>query len=167
MAFWNFKRKLPVTFLSYKLRTGGVQMTKYDYRRVMPADQLEDMNVYNVEGEKLGEIEDIMIDTKSGKVAYAVLDFKTGFLKMKDKLFAVPWQAIDLDIEHGRFNVKVNKETLKNAPGFDPNDWPDMADPIFRERVYSHYGYDTDLSEVTVTSTETGTPRSTPTGTRH
>jgi hypothetical protein len=38
--------------------------------------------------------------------------------------------------------LNVDKNRLENAPGFDKNNWPDMADTTFRDEVYGHYGYE-------------------------
>jgi sporulation protein YlmC with PRC-barrel domain len=82
----------------------------------------------NSAGEDLGKIEEIMIDVPTGRVAYAVLSFG-GFLGMGDKLFALPWDALKLNEDEHEFILNVDKATLENAPGFDQDDWPDMADP--------------------------------------
>jgi hypothetical protein len=80
-----------------------------------------------------------MIDMASGKVAYAVLSFG-GILGMGDKLFAVPWQALKLDTENKRFTLDVAKDALEEAPGFDKDQWPSMADPAWANRVHKFYG---------------------------
>lgn len=89
-------------------------------------------------GEKLGLLEDFMIDLDSGRVAYAVLSFG-GLLGLGNKLFAVPLQAMELDTENECFILDVDKQQLENAPGFAKDEWPDMADPRFRETVHGHY----------------------------
>ena len=96
--------------------------------------------VVNRQGENLGKIEDLVIDPLSARVDYAVLSFG-GFLGMGDKLFAVPIEALKLSREEKRFILDVEKERLKNAPGFDKNDWPDTSDRAFGTKVYSYYGY--------------------------
>src|SRR2546428_1758394 len=85
---------------------------------IMSADSLIGDNVINALGDDLGEIKDIMLDVSTGRVAYAVLSFG-GFLGIGDKLFAIPWTALRLDRERKRFIMDVDKERLKNAPGFD------------------------------------------------
>jgi sporulation protein YlmC with PRC-barrel domain len=107
--------------------------------RLMGANTLDGNDVYNKAGEDLGDIKEIMLDVPSGKVAYAVMSFG-GFLGMGDKLFAVPWGALELDTENKRFVLDADKERLKNAPGFDKDDWPDMADASFAQKVHSYYG---------------------------
>jgi len=106
---------------------------------VMAASTLEGDTVVNAAGEKLGEITDIMLDVPSGRIAYAVLSFG-GFLGLGDKLFAVPWQALTLDADRKRFILDVDRELLKNAPGFDKDSWPSMADPQWAQSIYSYYG---------------------------
>jgi sporulation protein YlmC with PRC-barrel domain len=112
---------------------------KGNYRRVMSASTLTGENVVNAAGEDLGKIQDIMLDTPTGRVAYAVLSFG-GFLGMGDKLFAIPWDQLSLDEENKRFVLNVNRAKLENAPGFDKDNWPDMADPSWGSRIYSYYG---------------------------
>lgn len=106
---------------------------------MMSAKTLVGNDVYNTEGEALGGIEDIMLDMRSGRVSYAVLSFG-GFLGMGQKLFAVPWEALELDTSEKRFVLNVEKERLKDAPGFDKNHWPDMADQSWAREIHSYYG---------------------------
>jgi sporulation protein YlmC with PRC-barrel domain len=106
---------------------------------LMGANTLNGNDVYNHKEEDLGDIKEIMLDMRSGKVAYAVLSFG-GFLGMGEKLFAVPWNALTLDTVNKRFILKVEKDSLKNAPGFDKDAWPDMADRTWAAGVHSYYG---------------------------
>lgn len=106
---------------------------------LMGADTLLGNDVYNMDGEDLGDIKEIMIDMRTGEVAYAVLSFG-GILGMGDKLFAVPWEALALDAENKRFTLNVAKETLKQAPGFDKDNWPSMADETWASGVHRFYG---------------------------
>ena len=110
-------------------------------RHVMSASTLTRDSVVNSKGEDLGIIEDIMIHLDSGRIAYAVLSFG-GILGIGDKLFAVPWEALTLDEDQKQFILNVDKQFLENAPGFDKDSWPDMADPQFKSSVYKFYGYD-------------------------
>ncbi|HJV86043.1 MAG TPA: PRC-barrel domain-containing protein [Noviherbaspirillum sp.] len=105
---------------------------------VMAADTLQGDKVVNRQGESLGEIEDIMLDVPSGRVAYAVLSFG-GVMGIGDKLFAVPWSALTLDADQKCFVLDVAKDRLKNAPGFDKDHWPSMADTSWATDVHSFY----------------------------
>lgn len=105
----------------------------------MSATSLIGDDVYNLQDENLGDVKELMLDMLTGKVAYAVLSFG-GFLGMGEKLFAVPWAALKLDTENKRFTLDVNKERLEGAPGFDANNWPDMANPEWANGIHSYYG---------------------------
>ncbi|RLM53018.1 PRC-barrel domain containing protein, partial [Halobellus sp. Atlit-31R] len=108
---------------------------------LMGAETLIGDSVVNAQEEDLGDIKEIMLDMQTGQVAYAVLAFG-GFLGMGEKLFAVPWQALHLDTVNKRMVLNVDKERLKNAPGFDKGSWPDMSDMGWASGVHSFYGTD-------------------------
>ena len=108
--------------------------------RVLSSSTICSDRVKNAAGEDLGKIEDLMIDLDSGRIAYAVLSFG-GFLKMGNKLFAVPWQALTVDTVKKVLVLNADKSVLERAPGFDKENWPDMADPTFGSSIYKHYGY--------------------------
>ena len=97
---------------------------------VMGASTLIGNDVYNNQDEDLGDIKEIMLDMKTGKIAYAVLTYG-GVLGMGEKLFAVPWGALTLDTVNERFILNVEKAKLDVAPGFDSDNWPDRADPAW------------------------------------
>jgi sporulation protein YlmC with PRC-barrel domain len=115
-------------------------MAKGTYPTVLSSSSICSDHVKNAAGDDLGKIEDLMIDLDSGRIAYAVLSFG-GFLKMGNKLFAIPWQALKVDPINRQFILNVRKEVLENATGFDKDNWPDMADPKFGANIYRYYGY--------------------------
>ena len=114
-------------------------VTGKQYRRVLSASTLTGDNVVNSAGDDLGKIDEIMIDTTTGRVAYAVLSFG-GFLGMGDKLFAIPWDQLSLDEDNKRFLLNIDRAKLEEAPGFDKDNWPDMADPSWSTQIYKYYG---------------------------
>ena len=105
---------------------------------IMDADTLNGDSVVNSAGEDLGKIEAIMLDVTAGRIAYAVLSFG-GFLGMGSKLFAIPWSALTLDADEKRFILDVAKERLENAPGFDKDHWPSMADSTWARDIHAYY----------------------------
>jgi sporulation protein YlmC with PRC-barrel domain len=98
------------------------------------------MRVVNNEREDLGRIEDVLLDTRNNRASYAILSFG-GVLGVGDKHFALPWEALVFDLSQRLAIIDVEKERLKNAPGFDKDAWPDVADAAWGERVYTYYGY--------------------------
>ena len=118
---------------------------------VLSASSIIGDDVTNRQEEKLGSIDEIMLDSETGEIRYAVLS-AGGFLGIGEKFFAIPWQALHLDKTEHRFLLDVDAERLKHAPGFDKDNWPDMADPTWIDSVGSYYG--------------TGSSSSTPVGNR-
>lgn len=106
--------------------------------RFLSSSTLSGDAIKNPQGESLGDLKDIMIDTESGKVAYAVLSFG-GILGLGDKLFAVPWESLAVDGENKCLILNVSKERLKDAPGFDKDHWPNFAEPAFADQLRSYY----------------------------
>jgi sporulation protein YlmC with PRC-barrel domain len=111
---------------------------RHEHPRVLSASTITGDAVVNADGDKLGQVEELMIDLENGRIAYAVLSFG-GFLGIGDKLFAIPFEALQLDTENHRFVLDVPREKLEQAPGFDKDRWPDFADPRFGQQVYGYY----------------------------
>lgn len=95
-------------------------------------------DVVNPQGESLGDLKDIMLDTSTGKISYGVLSYG-GVFGMGDKLFAVPWSALRIDADKKNLVLSVSKERLKDAPGFDKDNWPNFADPTFGRTISEYY----------------------------
>jgi len=130
------------TYGMYKVHTSGGAGP--DVRRgpgpeLMGANTLVGNDVYNKKDENLGDIKEIMLNMRTGRVSYAVLSFG-GFLGMGEKLFAVPWEALTLDTVNKRFVLDVEKDRLAKAPGFDKDKWPNMADQSWAEAIHAYYG---------------------------
>lgn len=106
---------------------------------LMGAKTLTGDHVHNLQNEHLGEIKEFLLEMSTGKVAYAVMS-SGGVLSLGEKLFAVPWEALTLDTANKRFTMNVSKERIENAPGFDTDDWPDMADQQWASQLHSYYG---------------------------
>jgi sporulation protein YlmC with PRC-barrel domain len=109
-----------------------------DSPHFLTASTLTGDTVKNPQGESLGDLKDIMIDTVNGKIAYGVLSFG-GILGMGEKLFAVPWDALMVDGDQNQLILNVDKERLKNAPGFDKDHWPNFADTQFTAKIQQYY----------------------------
>lgn len=80
--------------------------------------------VENFDGEDLGQIKNLMVNINTGNIEYVVLDFGS-FLGIGGKLFAIPFRALSLDPVRHTFLLNKDKESLKDAPGFDKDHWPE------------------------------------------
>ena len=123
------------------MNTGKIKQTdpSRKFRRVLSASSLAGDDVRNSAGEDLGKAKDLMIDLENGRVAYVVVSYG-GVLGMGNKLFAVPWDAFRVDEDKKELILDVDQKRLENAPGFDKDNWPDMADPTWGSSIHSFYG---------------------------
>ena len=92
----------------------------------------------NTAQEDLGKIEDLVIDARNSRVAYAILSFG-GVMGLGDKHFAIPWEALAFDLSQKVAVLDINKDRLTNAPGFNKDDWPDMTNEKWGTDVYDFY----------------------------
>ena len=106
---------------------------------LMGANTLIGEKVHNMHDEHLGDIKEVMLDMRTGKVAYAVLSFGGAFT-IGEKLFAVPWSALKLDTVDKGFVLDVEKHRFEIAPGFASNDWPSMVDQGWADYIHEYYG---------------------------
>lgn len=110
------------------------------YDHVFRASTIDGMKVRNEQGVALGEVADLVVDIKSGKVKYAALSHG-GFAGIGNKLFAVPMAAFALKhaANEPYLVLNISPERLKEAPGFDKNDWPNTADPNWASKIDEFY----------------------------
>ena len=100
-------------------------ITKLTDGSLIPAEKVNGTDVYNAKDEKLGSVEDLMIDKISGQVAYAVLSFG-GIMGMGSKHFPLPWSALTYNTRKGGYIGNMDKKRLETAPSFDADedhDW--------------------------------------------
>ncbi len=107
--------------------------------KLLSGSSLNDAVVENRNGQTVGSIKDVMIDSKTGQVSYAVLAVDAGFLNLGSKYFAIPLQALTFDYDNKRILVDISKEKLKNSPGFDKDNWPSGPQSEFIGSVYDFY----------------------------
>ena len=127
---------------------------------VMAASTLDGDKVMSSDGEDVGKIKEIMLDVYTGRIAYAVMS-SGGFRGIGDKLLAIPWNALTLDTDRKCFLLSVSSETVRNAPGFDKDHWPTMADAAWASDLHSYYGsspyWDSNMERVGTTGVASGT----------
>jgi sporulation protein YlmC with PRC-barrel domain len=105
---------------------------------LISSSKVEGTAVYNVEGEKLGSVDCLMIDKQSGHVAYAVMSFG-GFLGLGEKRHPVPWQSMSYDKSKDGYVVGLSREQLEAAPNLNPGEYGQLGDRAYEETVYTHY----------------------------
>lgn len=105
---------------------------------VISSDKVEGTAVYNPNGDKLGSIDDLVIDKRSGLVRYAALEFG-GFLGIGTDRYPVPWALLKYDTTKDGYVVPLTEEQLGKAPKYAQTEEPDYSDDYGR-RVYDYYG---------------------------
>jgi hypothetical protein len=103
------------------------------------SDRVGGTEVYNPDGEHLGEIREIMIDRLSGNVAYAVMSFG-GFLGVGEKYHPLPWSALKYDKDIGGYVVNVSRDQLRGGPAYDASKEPGWGDRDYETKLHDYYG---------------------------
>ncbi|KIZ48153.1 MULTISPECIES: PRC-barrel domain-containing protein [Rhodopseudomonas] len=82
------------------------------------SDKVEGTAVFGADGEKIGSIERVMIEKRTGRVSYAVLSFG-GFLGIGDDHYPLPWPSLKYNVELGGYQTMVTNDQLQGAPKYD------------------------------------------------
>ena len=106
--------------------------------RLIASNRVEGTAVYNRAGEKLGRIENFMVDKISGRSEYAVMSFG-GFLGIGDDHRPIPWSKLTYDTDHGGYVVDLDREKLKDGPNYRAGEEPEFNRDYDR-RVHDYYG---------------------------
>jgi len=97
-------------------------------------------DVYNKTDDDLGDIKEIVVDPQRSRLNYFVLS-SGGFLGLGDKLFAIPWDELDIAKKENKIRavLNVDKARLENSPEYKESDWVKMSDPAYVKQVYDYY----------------------------
>ena len=106
--------------------------------RLISSSKVEGTPVVGRDGERLGRIENFMVDKYSGRVAYAVMSFG-GALGFGEALFPLPWRHLTYDEAKDGYVLGVTKEQLAKAPRFKPSEAPEFG-AGYRRDVAGFYG---------------------------
>jgi sporulation protein YlmC with PRC-barrel domain len=114
-----------------------LEETLMNVSSVISSDKVEGTHVYNPSGDKLGSIDDLMIDRYSGQVRYAVLEFG-GFMGMGTDRYPIPWAMLKYDDGKSGYVVPLDKAKLEKAPKYSDERVPTW-DTEYGRRVNSYY----------------------------
>jgi sporulation protein YlmC with PRC-barrel domain len=104
------------------------------------ASKVKGTSVYNTAGEKIGHVEDVVLDKKSDHIMFAALGFG-GVLGVGEKFYPVPWSVLDYNPGKGGYVVPMSKSLLDKAPNYSLDDLTkhDGSLGTIRERSYDYY----------------------------
>ncbi|GLS30946.1 Sporulation protein YlmC, PRC-barrel domain family [Mesorhizobium albiziae] len=103
------------------------------------ASNVTGTNVYNGQGDHLGQVDDIVIGKKDGTVKYAILSIG-GFLGLGKDYHPVPWAELTYSEDQDGFVISRTQEQLADAPRYSADDEPNWNDRDYGKRVHDYYG---------------------------
>lgn len=116
-------------------------MTKYgsdENAALIAADKVDGTDVYNTDGDKLGTVNNIMLDKRTGKVAYAEMSFG-GFLGIGEQYHPLPWSMLEYDEDKEGYVVPLDKKALEGAPNYGPDEAHRLRDREYETSVFAFY----------------------------
>lgn len=109
--------------------------TVHPNHQLISSEDVEGANVYDMNGNKIGDIDHLMIDKVSGRVSYAVMSFG-GFIGLGHSHYPIPWAALKYDTKLNGYVTGITEQQLKDAPAFSDDSWSDRN---WETRTYKHY----------------------------
>lgn len=95
-------------------------------------------DIYNTDGDKIGEIEDVMLDKMSDNIMFAVVGFG-GILGLGEKFHAIPWKTLDYQKETGGYVVPFSRDQLEAAPAHSLNELTENDGIAARDAAFDYY----------------------------
>ena len=105
--------------------------------RLIASDKVEGTKVYDRAGNRLGSVMNFMVDKRTGKAEYAVMEFG-GILGIGNEYYPIPWQMLGYDPTQGGYVVEISKEKLADAPHYRDRNTP--FGHTYGQTVFGYYG---------------------------
>jgi sporulation protein YlmC with PRC-barrel domain len=110
--------------------------TAHPDHQCISSEDIQGTEVYGAGGKNIGEIDHLIIDKVSGRVAYAVMSFG-GFVGLGHSHYPIPWAALTYDTSLGGFRTNITEQQLRDAPEFSDDSWQDRD---WETRTHQYYG---------------------------
>ncbi|HVL56027.1 MAG TPA: PRC-barrel domain-containing protein [Burkholderiaceae bacterium] len=107
--------------------------------RMYRASKVLDADIKDRDGRDIGDVEDLVINLRTGQIEYAVVEFDRKWAQT-DKLIVVPLNAFRRGQERDEFVLTADRERLRDAPAFDKRAWPELDRGPFRADVDRYVG---------------------------
>ncbi|MBV9570575.1 MAG: PRC-barrel domain-containing protein [Alphaproteobacteria bacterium] len=107
------------------------------HTKAILASKVKGTAVYNTTGDKIGHVEDIILDKKSDQILFAALGFG-GVLGIGEKYAPVPWSVLDYQPDKGGYVVPLSTDMIQKAPVYNLEDLT-KDDGQIRDASYSYY----------------------------
>jgi len=107
-------------------------------QRLISSEKVDGTAVYSRDGEKLGIVKSFMVDKRSGKAEYAVLQFG-GWFGIGSDYYPIPWDMLSYDVDQGGYVVDIDKKKLDDAPRY-ATDRDHVYDDMYSREVHGYWG---------------------------
>jgi sporulation protein YlmC with PRC-barrel domain len=112
--------------------------TSTGHTSVIRASKVIGTTVKDSTGERLGKVEDVVLDKQSNSILFGVMSFG-GVLGMGEKYHPVPWAALDYDATENAYVINLTKEQLKAAPADSLEELTRNDGQAYRDRAFDYY----------------------------
>jgi PRC-barrel domain len=106
---------------------------------LIAANKVEGTDVFNAGGDRVGSIHDLMIDKRSGQVAYAIMSFG-GFLGVGNSYHPLPWSLLRYNTNLGGYVIDIKETQLEDGPSYPVGAEPAWGDPEYESKLRDYYG---------------------------
>jgi sporulation protein YlmC with PRC-barrel domain len=124
--------------MAYERAGKGGSVATDETGELIASDKVEGTEVYNRQGEHLGEVHNFMVNKRSGQVEYAVMSFG-GFLGIGESYHPLPWKVLTYDTSKGGYVVDLDKRKLEGAPTYRVGEEP-VYNREYGRSIYDYYG---------------------------
>ena len=113
--------------------------TPSGHTRAICAKKVIGTDIKNAAGDKIGTVEDVVLDKMSNDIMFAVAGFG-GFLGMGEKYHPLPWAVLDYQPEENAYVCAIDEDRLKAAPADSIEELTKDDGQAFRNVSYEYYG---------------------------
>jgi len=108
-------------------------------QHLIAASTVTGTNVYDLSGEKIGQIYDLMLNRVSGITEYAIMNFG-GVFGIGEHYHPLPWHLLRYDEKRGGYVINIDTKKLQDAPAYAVSDETAWRDESYPSRVTDYYG---------------------------
>jgi sporulation protein YlmC with PRC-barrel domain len=112
----------------------------------MRASEILDKEIRNAQGEKIGEIDSLVVDIDNERVRYAVVALDDAIVD-GDKKLTFPVTSFSVDQDR-RLVLNISRSELEKAPGFKEDKAPNFGDESYRSAI-DRYFFKEDITRYT------------------
>lgn len=115
--------------------------TKTGHTAAIRAKKVIGTSVQDSSGQKIGQVEDIVLDKLSNNIMFAIVGFG-GFLGIAEKYHPIPWSSLDYREGQQSYVVNFTKDQLRAAPSDSLEALTKGDGRGFRDRAFDYYKID-------------------------